>query len=147
MKLLDHEETIVLVTGSSEAALHRDRPLAHWLCREINNRADGQSYRRAVVTGDEEYFQSDLLQRHTTIAIGGPGVNAVTSQLFARLPTVYTSDERVWVQADFEATQKCAGLWGADAAATSDAVDAFVVHGYLDQLLERVWRFRQDVLV
>lgn len=144
MKLLDPEETVVLVTGTSETARHRDRPLAMWLCREINGRADGPPYRRAVVTGDEDYFASDVLQRHTTIAIGGPGVNAVTSHFFAQLPTLYTTDERVWVQADLDGLQKRAGLWGTDSASTSDAVDAFVVHGFLDQLLERIWRFRGE---
>jgi hypothetical protein len=41
---------------------------------------------------------------------------------------------------------KRVGLWGADAAATSAAVDAFVVHGHLDELLRRIWRFRSEML-
>jgi hypothetical protein len=50
------------------------------------------------------------------------------------------------VQADLDADVKRVGLWGADAAATSAAVDAFVVHGHLDELLRRIWRFRSDML-
>jgi hypothetical protein len=142
VKLLDLEETIVVVTGSTATALERDRPLAIWLRDEIDRRADGQTYRRAVLTDDESYFRSDVLQRQTTIAIGGPGVNAVTQHFFSLLATVHAEEERVWVQANFDGEPKRAGLWGIDAAATSAAVDAFVVHGHLDELLKRVWQFK-----
>jgi hypothetical protein len=141
VKLLDLEETIVVVTGSTAAAIERDRPLAMWLRDEIDRRANGQTYRRAVLTDDESYFRSELLQRQTTIAIGGPGVNAVTQHFFSLLATVYAEEERVWVQANFDGEQKRAGLWGVDAAATSAAVDAFVVHGHLDELLTRIGQF------
>lgn len=147
MKLLDLEETVVVVTGSTSAALERDRPVGIWLRDEINRRGEGLTYRRAVVTDDERYFQSDVLQRQTTIAIGGPGVNAVTQHFFSTLATLYAEEERVWVQADFDGEQKRVGLWGVDAAATSSAVDAFMVHGYLDELLRRIWQFKTDALV
>lgn len=147
MKLLDLEETVVVVTGSTSAALERDRPLGIWLQDEINRRGEGLTYRRAVVTDDERYFQSDVLQRQTTIAIGGPGVNAVTQHFFSTLATIYSEEERVWVQANFDGEQKRVGLWGVDAAATSSAVDAFMVHGYLDELLRRIWQFKTDALV
>ncbi len=147
MKLLDLQESVVLVTGSTHAALERDRPLAIWLRDEIGRRADGQPYRRAVVTDDESYFRSDVLQRQTTIAIGGPGVNAVTQHFFSGLATLYAEEERVWVQGNFDGEQKRAGLWGVDAAATSAAVDAFVVHGHLDELLRRIWQFRTGALL
>lgn len=145
MKLLDTEETIVLVTGSADA--QRDRALALWLQAEIDRRGNGQRYRRAVVTGDDWYLESGVLQQHPTIAIGGPGVNAVTQQFAPELPTLVNEDERVYVQADLDGEVKRVGLWGADAAATSAAVDAFVVHGYLDDLLRRIWRFRTEQLV
>jgi len=147
VKLLDLEETVVVVTGSTSAALERDRPVGIWLRDEINRRGEGLTYRRAVVTDDERYFQSDVLQRQTTIAIGGPGVNAVTQHFFSTLATLYAEEERVWVQADFDGEQKRVGLWGVDAAATSSAVDAFMVHGYLDELLRRIWQFKTDALV
>jgi hypothetical protein len=146
VKLLDLEETVVVVTGSTRSALERDRPLAEWLRDEIDRRGDGQPYRRAVITDDENYFRSDLLQRQPTIAIGGPGVNAVTQHFFALLTTVYSEEERVWVQAGFDGDRKRAGLWGVDAAATSAAVDAFVVHGHLDELLRKIWQFRAEML-
>jgi hypothetical protein len=34
-----------------------------------------------------------------------------------------------------------------DRAATSAAVDAFVIHGFLDELLAKIWRWRTGVLV
>lgn len=142
MKLLDLEETVVVVTGSTQAALEHDRPLGIWLRDEINRRGGGLTYRRAVVTDDESYFRSDVLQRQTTIAIGGPGVNAVTQHFFSMLATIYAEEERVWVQANFESEQKRVGLWGVDASATSAAVDAFMVHGHLDELLRRIWQFK-----
>ena len=95
MKLLDLEETIVVVTGSTRAALERDRPLAVWLRDEIDRRADGQAYRRAVLTDDESYFRSDILQRQTTIAIGGPGSGGWTRR---RRQPLWT---RLW----------CTGIW------------------------------------
>ena len=145
MKLLDTEETIVVVTGGSTEA-ERDRTLALWLQSEIDRRGDGQAYRRAVVTDDQWYLDSGMLQQHPTIAIGGPGVNAVTQHFATQLPTLVNDGERMYVQADFDADVKRVGLWGADAAATSAAVDAFVVHGHLDELLRRIWRFRSGML-
>jgi hypothetical protein len=147
VKLLDLEETVVVVTGSTSTAMERDRPLALWLRDEIDRRGEGHTYRRAVVTDDEAYFRSDALQRQPTIAIGGPGVNAVTQHFYPMLATVYAEEERVWVQASFETEQKRAGLWGVDSAATSAAVDAFVVHGHLDELLRKIWQFRTGVPV
>lgn len=147
MRLIDAEETVVVVTGASEAAALRDRPLASWLKTEIDRRGGGHGYRRAVLVGDGAYLDADQLQLHPTIAIGGPGANAVTHGFAADLPMVFSADERVFVQADLDGHPKRVGLWEADAAATGAAVDAFVVHGYLDDLLQRIWRFRGELTV
>ena len=147
MKLLDMDETIVIVTGSGEGAIERDRPLALWLQAEIGRRGEGHTYRRAVVTDDAWYLESGALHQHPTIAIGGPGVNEVSQELAPLLQTVFNDDEKSFVQADFEGELKRVALWGADAASTSAAVDAFVVHGYLDDLLKRIWRFRTEMTV
>ena len=53
MKLVDTEETVVLVTGSSPTAEERDRPLAYRLKAEIDRRGVGHAYRRAVVVADD----------------------------------------------------------------------------------------------
>lgn len=144
MKLVDADETIVLVTGASA---EQDLPLAGWLKREIDRRGEGHAYRRGVTVGDDWYLDNGILQHNPTIAIGGPGANSLTQAYVAELSTVYSQDERIFVQADFEADVKRVNLWGADAASTAAAVDAFVVHGFLDDLLRRIWRFRMEMLV
>ena len=148
MKLVDTEETIVLVTGSSLTAEERDRPLAYLLQSEIDRRGDGHAYRRAVVVADLWYLENRIFHLNPTVAIGGPGANGLAEELSAVLPTAYTSDdERVFIQADLEGEPKRVALWGADAAATARAVEVFATQGMLDDLLRRIWRFRTGVLV
>lgn len=147
MKLVDTDETVVLVTGSSLPAEERDRPLAYLLKSEIDQRGEGLAYRRAVVVADLWYLENRTFHLNPTIAIGGPGANGVAQEFSGILPTVYTSEERVFIQADFEGDPKRAALWGADAAATAEAVQVFAMQGLLDELLRRIWRFRTSVLV
>jgi hypothetical protein len=147
MKLVDTEETVVLVTGSSITAEERDRPLAYALKAEIDRRGFGHAYRRAVVVADIWYLENRTFHLNPTIAIGGPGVNGVSQEFGSQLPTVYNRDEEVFVQADFEGELKRATLWGMNAAFTALAVDVFTTHGYLDELLQRIWRFRVGTFV
>lgn len=147
MKLVDTDETIVLVTGSSLTAEERDRPLAYRLKAEIDRRGAGHAYRRAVVVADLWYLQNRIFHLNPTIAIGGPGANGVSKEFSEALPTVHADEDRVFVQADFEGDPKRASLWGLDASLTSAAVDVFITQGYLDDLLNRIWRFRTGVFV
>ena len=147
MKLVDTDETVVLVTGSSVNAEERDRPLAYRLKSEIDRRGAGHAYRRAVVVADLWYLQNRIFQPNPTIAIGGPGANGVSQDFSEELTTVYSRDERVFVQADFEAERKRACLWGVDVSCTAAAVGVFMTEGYLDDLLSRIWRFRTGVFV
>jgi hypothetical protein len=147
MKLVDIEETIVLVTGSSVTAEERDRPLAYQLKAEIDRRGAGHAYRRAVVVADAWYLENRTFHLNPTIAIGGPGANGVAQEFTAFLPTVYSRDESVFVQVDFEGELKRAALWGANAASTAEAVQVFTTQGQLDDLLNRVWRFRVGTFV
>ena len=147
MKLVDTDETVVLVTGASLTAEERDRPLAYRLKAEIDRRGTGHAYRRAVVVADLWYLQNRIFHMNPTIAIGGPGANGVSHEFAEALPTVYSREERVFVQADFEDEMKRASLWGVDASSTAAAVDAFMSEGFLDDLLSRIWRFRTGVFV
>ena len=147
MKLVDTEETVVLVTGSSLSAEERDRPLAYLLKAEIDRRGAGHAYRRAVVVADLWYLENRIFHLNPTVAIGGPGANGVAQELSEILPTVYNDNDRVFIQADFEGEVKRAALWGADAGATAAAVEAFAAQGMLADLLERIWRFRSGVFV
>ena len=147
MKLIDTDETVVLVTGTSLTAEERDRPIAYSLKAEIDRRGIGHAYRRAVVVGDRWYLENRIFHLNPTIAIGGPGANAVAAELADALPAVLSLEERVFVQADFDADVKRASLWGADARSTAAAVEAVVGRGLLDDLLGRIWKFRVGTLV
>jgi hypothetical protein len=147
VKLVDTDETVVLVTGASLTAEERDRPLAYLLKAEIDRRGAGHAYRRAVVVADLWYLENRIFHLNPTIAIGGPGANGVAQELSEILPTVYTSENRIFIQADFEAEMKRAALWGVNAAATAAAVEMFMTRGMLDDLLGKIWRFRSGVFV
>jgi hypothetical protein len=147
VKLVDTEETVVLVTGASLTAEERDRPLAYLLKAEIDRRGAGHAYRRAVVVADLWYLENRIFHLNPTVAIGGPGAHGVAQELAGMLPTVYNAEDRVFIQADFENDLKRAALWGANAGATAQAVEVFATQGLLDDLLRRIWRFRTGVMV
>jgi hypothetical protein len=147
MKLIDTDETVVIVTGSDLRAEERDRPTAYRLKQEIDNRSDGQPFRRAVVVGDAWYLENRIFHLNPSIAIGGPGVNGLAAELSQGVALLWSQDQRAYVQADFEGDPKRAVLWGMDAEATMVAVQAFVTQGFLDDLLRRIWRFRTEVYV
>lgn len=144
MKLLDTDETILLVTGSGIAAEERDRPLAYWLKAQIDPLGDNHPYRRAVVVGDQWYMENRLFHLNPTITIGGPGVNLAAQELAGMLPVVRNEDERVFVQVGQVGDASKACLWGADLAGTSRAVELFMQEGLLRELLERQWRPRPN---
>lgn len=141
MKLIDRDETVVVVVGGGSDEEAGDRPAAEALRREIDGRADGQCYRRAVVLGDVEFLETPDLHRHPTITIGGPGVNAVAQRLVSELPTMWQSEDRSFVQAELEESRRIA-IWGMDRESTARAVEAFLHEGYLDILLDRIWRLK-----
>lgn len=146
MKLVDGDETVIVVTGSSPAAEAKDLPLAQWLAAEIDRRGEGQAYRRAVVVADARYVQTRAFHRSPTIGIGGPGANDVVQQLSQVLPTVWTRDERSFVQMAMDGKGRQVALWGMDADGTRGAIEAFVEGGMLDALLARIWPFRAGAL-
>ena len=145
MKLLDRDETILLVTGSSETAEEKDAPLADWLRKEIDRRGSGVPFRRGVKVGDNAYVGNPSFHENPTIAIGGPGSNAVVQHLSDVLPTVWTRDDKSFIQMGVDGRGRQVALWGMDAAGTRSAVEAFVEEGMLDALLERVWAFKPVV--
>ncbi|HWA56149.1 MAG TPA: hypothetical protein VG692_02790 [Gemmatimonadales bacterium] len=147
MKLVDTDETVVIVTGSDLRAEERDRPTAYRLKQEIDARSDGQAFRRAVVVGDSWYLENGIFHLNPSIAVGGPGVNGLAAQLAQQVPVTWSQDQRAYVQTDFDGDPKRALLWGMDAESTMTAVQAFVVQGFLEDLLRRIWRFKSGVMV
>jgi len=147
MKLVDGNETVIVVTGGSDAALEKDAPLAARLRAEIDRRGGGHAYRRAVVLRAEQYVETPALHRHPTIAVGGPGANDVSQHLTQVLPMVWARDERCFVQMASNEDGRQVAVWGMDAEATQGAVDAFITEGLLDRLLDRVWRFQAGAVL
>lgn len=147
IKLVDTDETVVLVTGTSLTAEERDRPTAYRLKGEIDRRGLGHAYRRGIVVGDSWYLENRIFHLNPTIAIGGPGANAVAAELAGSLPTLLNLDDRVFLQGDLSGEVKRACLWGVDARATAAAVEAFIGRGFLDALLKQIWQFRTRTFV
>ena len=145
MKLVDRDETVLVVVGVGDT--NRDRPFADTVRKAVDSRGNGQFYRRAVVLGDLEYLGRPELHRHPTIAVGGPGVNAVSQRLVPDAAPMWQSEERAFVQGDIEGMPKRVVIWGMDEAATGRAVNAFVSEGMLDLLLDRIWRFKPIAIV
>lgn len=146
MRLVDGQETVILVIGSGASQVLHDRPLAERLKAEIDRRGAGHAYRRAVIVGDERFLGWGALEAGPAIAIGGPGVNALAGEC-AGLPTIWARDDAAWIQAAFEGMPPRVAIWGMNAAATAGAVAAFVDDGMLDEFLRHIWRFRPGALV
>lgn len=146
MKLVDSEETIVIVIASDLEPGHPDAQGAERLKAEIDARGRGWSYRRAVIVDDEQWFETPMFHEAPAIAIGGPGANGVAARYAGELPAVWTDGDRVVIQAELADGKRRAALWGSDRHATAEAVEAFIGRGWLDEFLDRCWRFRMGNL-
>lgn len=133
--------TVVLVYGAEGKAAERDRALALRLQDEVTQRG-----RSAVVVSDAVYDGHPVLHPSAVVAVGGPGVNRLSAEMLPALPAVWAQDDRVFVQATRDDARPRAVVWGMDADATAEAVEAFVFHGELDRLLDRLWRFPKNTL-
>ena len=145
MKLIDRDETVLLVTGTSPSAAEKDYPLALRLRDEIDRRGYGLPFRRGVLVEDSAWVGTPTFHENPTIAIGGPGSNAVVQHLTGNLPTVWNREERSFIQIGGDGRARHVALWGMDSTATQEAVEAFVEEGMLDALLERLWPFKPVV--
>lgn len=143
MKLVDTDETIVLVTGTGLVAEEKDRPLAYQLKAEIDQRGVGHAFRRGVVVGDAWYLENQIFHLNPTIAIGGPGANGVAGEFVSELPIVWQHENRAYVQLEYVGDVKRVVLWGMDGEATALALAMFIQNGMLSDLIERIWKFRE----
>lgn len=138
---IDVNDTVLIVVGSELVPEEKDRPLAYTLKRAID--AQGRNaYQRAIVVSDRWFLDNEIFQACPSIIIGGPGVNAAAALFYKKLPVVWTSSEKgdSFVQATFNDTIARAALWGMNQQATGVAVDAFVEHGYLQNMLTAAWK-------
>ena len=140
MKLIDTDETVLIVTGTEIPAEMNDRPIAYRLKEEIDQRGAGHTFRRGVVVSDHWYAENRIFHLCPTVAIGGPGVNLVAAAFFKDLPMIVQRGDRVFLQGEWEGETKRACLWGADRVATAEAVERFVEDGLCGQFLASAWK-------
>lgn len=130
--------TVLIVVGHGILPEEEDRPIAYDLKRAVNARAGGSEGRGAVVVTDMWVMDQDLAEFFPAIAVGGPGVNAFTAQIYEDLPVAFSRDQHVFVQMAEEG--KRAAVWGMDQGGTREAANLFVSEGHLERFLELVWR-------
>ena len=137
-RYFDLHRTVLIVVGHGILPEEEDRPVAYDLKRAVNQRSGGSEGHAGVVVTDVWIMNNELQEFFPAIAIGGPGVNAFTAQVYEDLPLAYTRDQQVFIQMD--ADSKRAALWGMDQMSTKEAVDTFVNNGLLERFLDLVWR-------
>jgi hypothetical protein len=137
-RYFDLRATVLIVVGHGILPEEEDRPIAYELKRAVNARAGGSEGRGAVVVTDVWVMNQELGDFFPAIAVGGPGVNAFTAQIYEDLPIAFTREQHVFVQMAEEG--KRATVWGMDQAGTREAADVFVSEGLLERFLELVWR-------
>src|SRR3954447_12705730 len=107
------DRLIPIVTGIQLRAELGDRPLAYHVEREIREfleahlpqRQPGELPQLApVVVSDVYYLNNDDLQTRPTVAIGGPGLNALSATLVEELPTALAIDETLVIQMNLDAS-------------------------------------------
>ncbi|HSE93098.1 MAG TPA: hypothetical protein VLF19_07315 [Methylomirabilota bacterium] len=137
-RYFDLRTTILIVVGHGILPEEEDRPIAYELKRVVNGRAGGCEGRAAVVVTDVWLMNNELGDFFPAIALGGPGVNEFTAQIYEDLPVAWTRNERLFIQMAPEG--KRAAVWGMDQASTRGAAESFVSEGLLEKFLELVWR-------
>ncbi len=137
-RYFDLRTTVLIVVGYGILPEEEDRPTAYELKRVVNARAGGSEGRAGVVVTDVWLMNNELGDFFPAIALGGPGVNEFTAQIYEDLPIAWTRDERLFIQMATEG--KRAAVWGMDQAATREAAGVFVSDGLLERFLELVWR-------
>ena len=145
MKLIDTDDTILVVTGTEIPAEMNDRPLAYRLKAEIDRRGAGRTFRGAVVVSDLWFAQNRIFHLCATVAVGGPGVNALAATLVQDLPMLVRRDDRIFVQGKWDGDEKRVSLWGMDRFTTAEAVDVFLTEGHCDAFLKAAWRLEPRV--
>lgn len=136
-RYFDLRTTVLIVVGHGILPEEEDRPIAYELKRAVNARGGGSEGRAGVVVTDVWLMNNELGEFFPAIAIGGPGVNGFTTQIYGDLPVAFTRDQHVFIQMGTEG--KRAALWGMDQAGTREAVEVFVGDGLLERFLDLVW--------
>jgi hypothetical protein len=137
-RYFDVRATVLIVVGYGILSEEEDRPIAYELRDAINQRADGEGSRSAVVVTDMWLLNQEMGDLFPAIALGGPGANALAAQIYEDLPVAWNRDQRAFVQMHPDSGKRAA-VWGMDHGATREAVEVFVREGWLDRFLDLVW--------
>ena len=140
MKLIDTDETVLVITGTDVAAEMNDRPVAYGIKSEIDRLGAGRRWRGALVASDRWYADNRIFHLCSTIVVGGPGVNAIAAALLKELPVIVSRDERVFVQGSWDGESRRALLWGMDRTTTAQAAQIFLKEGHCADFLNHAWR-------
>ena len=144
---VDTERLIAIVTGIQLKAELGDRPLAYRVEQEVRDHlaaalpksGPGELPRLApAVVTDVFYLNNDEIQTRPTIAIGGPGMNALSATLVDELPTALAIENTLVIQMDLEMNDTRCAVWGMNHLDTVRAVETFIAKGYLDAFLKGV---------
>jgi hypothetical protein len=87
---------------------------------------------------DVFYLNNDEIQTRPTIAIGGPGMNALSATLVDELPTALAIENTLVIQMDLELHDVRCAVWGMNHLDTVRAVETFIAKGYLETFLKGV---------
>lgn len=137
-RYFDVRSTVLIVVGYGILAEEEDRPIAYELKEIVNQRGEGTSSRSAVVVTDMWMLNQEMADLFPAIAIGGPGANALSAEIYEDLPVAVNREQRLFVQMNQESGKRVL-VWGMDHAATREAMQVFVGDGLLDRFLELVW--------
>ena len=132
-------ETVLVVTGTWVLSELLDRPVAELLRDEIDRRGHVARLRRAIIVTDFAFGRDEGLATHPAIAIGSPGVNAVTRDVAER--------GRRWQPragaygAYLDVNPPRVALWGDRAEDTRDSVQRYLERpDGLTEFLHNCWR-------
>lgn len=134
---------ILIVTGAHLRAELGDRPLAYRLRRSVDDwiskHASGLNVVFQTVVCSDIWFmnQPAVLHLRPTISVGGPGVNALSSYFYQKLPHTPVQESDMLIQLDAEFTDLRACVWGTNHDLTVRAMDRFI-GDYLDPYLRAV---------
>lgn len=130
------------MTGAHLRAEAGDRPTAYRLRERmlawLEDHPKGERC-AVLVCSDIWYLNNEDLRRLPAVSVGGPGVNALAAYLGDKLPSAFSIEGVLSVQADLDFHEMIASCWGMDARTTGAAVDAFIER-YLGHFMEHAVR-------
>jgi hypothetical protein len=147
MSDIDTDRLIAIVTGVQLRAELGDRPLAYRIEQAVREHLaaalprpePGEPPRLApAVVSDVFYLNNDAIQTRPTIAVGGPGMNAVAAMLVDELPNALAIENTLVIQMDLEVNDHRCAVWGMNHLDTVRAVETFLAKGYLETFLNGV---------